>query len=172
MAPDVDEQRRAQQRMQDDQRNLQQAGQMAPDFNDRREYLEAVIEDELDPAHVQMLKNMTSPDFILSNFNDAEINEIKKLREITLKKIFAAHPDQRSIMQGDIRADVYELEHDIGAEALNQKQRNLIDEFVRGAFARVVRSRDGFQQEQFGKTISASERKSADDDEGGLLSFS
>ena len=158
--------------MQDHQQNLSQAGQMAPTYSDRREYLEAVIEDELDPASVTMLKNMTSPDFILSNFNDAEINEIKKLREITLKKIFAAHPDQRSIMQGAVRAQVYNLDRETGPEPLDQNQKALIDQYVRGAYARVARSRDGFQQEQFGKTISASERKNADNDEGGLLNFS
>lgn len=168
----VEEQRKAQEQMQDHQANLQQAQQMSPDFSDRREYLEAVIEDELDSASVQMLRNMTSPDFILSNFNDAEINEIKKLREITLKKIFAAHPDQRSVMQGTIRAQVYGLDREKGPEPLDQKQRALIDEYVRGAYARVARSRDGFQQEQFGKTISASERKSPEDGEGGLLNFS
>jgi len=166
----IEDQRKAQEQMQDHQSNLQQANQMAPDYSDRREYLEAVIEDELDDASVGMLRNMTSPDFILSNFNKAEINEIKKLREITLKKVFAAHPDQRSVMKGDLRKQVYE--DGKAYPALDQNQKALIDQYVRGAYARVARSRDGFQQEQFGKTISASERKNADKDEGGLLNFS
>jgi len=168
----VEEQRKAQEEMQDHSQNLNQAAQMAPSFSERREYLEAVIEDELDDASVGMLRNMTSPDFILSNFNNAEINEIKKLREITLKKIFAAHPDQRSIMQGAVRAQVYNLDRETGPEPLDQNQKALIDQYVRGAFARLARSRDGFQQEQFGKTISASERRDNDDGgSGGWLSF-
>lgn len=167
----VQEQREAQESMQDHSQNLSQAAQMAPDFSDRREYLEALINEELDNATVGMLKNMTSPDFILSNLQDAEINEIKKLREITLKKVFAAHPHGKATMQGEIRDQVY---HD-GAptEALDQNQKALIDQYVRGAFARVARSRDGFQQEQFGKTISASERRTQDkESDGGFLSFS
>jgi hypothetical protein len=157
--------------MQDHQGNLQQAQSLAPDFNDRREYLAEVVEDELDAATVGMLRNMTSRDFILSNLNDAEITEIKKLRRITFKKILAAHPNPNAIMQGDLRKDVYE--NGSALNPLTQNQKVLIDQYLRGAFARLARSRDGFQQEQFGKTISASERKDAnDDDSGGVLSFS
>jgi len=147
------------------QSNLQQAQSMAPDINDRREYLEAVVEDELDDATVGMLRNMTSPDFILSNLNDAEITEIKKLRRITYKKVIAAHPHPDAIMQGDLREDVYEEGRAL--EPLSQNQKVLIDQYLRGAFARLARSRDGFQQNQFGKTISASEVQNNDtDDEG------
>lgn len=159
---------RRQQQAQQTQQNLSQAQQMAPSMSDRKEYLEAVIEDELDDGTVGMLRNMTSADFILSNFNDAEINEIKKLREITMKKVVAAHPNEDSIMQGDLRDDVY----DDGAKLtpLSKNQKALIDQYIRGAYARLVRSRDGFQQEQFGKTISASETRTADDDgNGGVL---
>jgi len=166
----VEDQRRAQEQMQDHQQNLSQAAQMAPSYSDRREYLEAVIEDELDDASVGMLRNMTSPDFILSNLKDAEITEIKKLREIKLKKIYAAHPDQNAVMKGDAREQVYE--DGAGVRPLDQNQKALIDQYVRGAFARLARSREGFQQEQFGKTISASERRNADEDSGGWLSFS
>lgn len=166
----MEEQKRAQEEMQDHQTNLQQAQQMAPSYSDRREYLEAVIQDELDNATVGMLRNMTSPDFILSNLKDAEINEIKKLREITLKKIYAAHPHPRAAMQGERRQQVYK--DGAKLKPLTQNQKALIDQYVRGAFARVARSREGFQQEQFGKTISASERRTADDDDGGFLSFS
>ncbi len=167
----VEDQRKAQEQMQDHQANLQQAAQMAPSYSDRREYLAEVVEDELDDATVGMLRNMTSRDFILSNLKNAEITEIKKLREITIKKILAAHPDPDSIMQGDARTDVYE--NGKPATPLDQNQKVLIDQYVRGAFARLARSRDGFQQEQFGKTISASERRNAEDsDSGGWLSFS
>jgi len=150
------------------QANLQQAQQQAPGWNERREYLEAIIEDELDNATVGMLRNMTSPDFILSNFNDAEINEIKKLREITLKKVRAAHPDGDAVMQGELRAQVY----DDGAKlsSLTANQKALIDQYIRGAFALHVRSREGFQQEQFGKTSSASETRSeGSDSSGGIM---
>jgi hypothetical protein len=166
----IEEQREAQESMQDHQQNLQQAQSMSPSFSDRREYLEAVIKDELDDATVRMLRNMTSPDFILSNLQDAEINEIKLLREITLKKVYAAHPHPNSAMHGERRKQVYE--DGKPAESLSQNQKVLIDQYVRGAFARVARSREGFQQEQFGKTISASERRTEDTDEGGFLSFS
>lgn len=154
-----------------EQSNIAQAQAQAPGYGERREYLEAVIEDQLDNATVGMLRNMTSADFILSNFNDAEINEVKKLREITKKKVFAAHPHPKAIMQGDLRKQIYD-----GGEALKpltQNQKVLIDQYIRGAFARLARSREGFQQDQFGKTISASETRRADkdNDSGGVLPF-
>lgn len=170
MPQDAHDRQKAQEQMQDHSTNLQQAQNLAPDFNDRREYLEAVIEDQLDDATVGMLRNMTSPDFILSNMNDAEITEIKKLRRITYKKVIAAHPNDDAIMQGDLREQVYKNGRKL--ESLTQNQKVLIDQYIRGAFARLVRSRDGFQQEQFGKTISASERKDSDGENGGLMSFS
>lgn len=147
------------------QKNLSQAQSMAPSYSERREYLEAVIEDELDAATVGMLRNMTSADFILSNFDAAEINEIKKLRKITLKKVMAAHPNEDSVMQGELRASVYENGEKL--TPLSKNQKVLIDQYLRGAYARLARSKEGFQQEQFGKTISASETRTPDDDGGG-----
>lgn len=154
----------------DHQTNLAQAQQMSPTYGERREYLEAVIEDELDDASVTMLHNMTSRDFILSNLQNPEINEIKKLREITLKKIYAAHPSQNTAMVGELRAEVYGDGQEV--KPLDSRQKILIDSYVRAAFAKLARSRDGFQQEELGKTISASERRTKDDESGGFLSFS
>jgi len=153
---------------QHEQMNLSQAQQMTPGYGERREYLDRVIEDELDDATVGMLRNMTSADFILSNFNDAEINEIKKLREITFKMVVAAHPSQKAAMQGERRAKVYEDGKKL--KPLDSNQEVLIKEYLRGAFARLVRSRDGFQQEQLGKTISESvTHTDSGDDSGGIL---
>lgn len=166
----IEEQREAEESMQDHQANLSQAQQMAPSFGERREYLEAVIDDELDDATVDMLRNMTSRDFILSNLQDPEINEIKKLREITLKKVKAAHPNQNTAMTGDLREEVYDGGNAV--EPLDSRQKILVDQYLRAAFTKLARSRDGFQQEEFGKTISASERRANDNDNGGLLSFS
>lgn len=151
-----------------EQANLQHAAAQAPTMSDRREYLESVIESELDAATVGMLRNMTSRDFILSNLSEAEINEIKKLREITIKKVKAAHPNENAIMQGNLRAQVYDGGKKF--KPLDENQKALIDQYVRGAYARLARSKDGFQQEQFGKTISASETRTPDNDgDGGIL---
>ena len=152
----------------EDRSNIQHARQNSMDYTERRQYLDKMVEESLDDATVGMLRNMTSADFILSNFNDAEINEIKKLREITYKKVVAAHPSPRTTMQGDLRTQVYE--NGTKLKPLSQNQKVLVDQYIRGAFARLVRSREGFQQEQFGKTISASERRTPDDEkDGGVL---
>lgn len=155
----------AQQQAQQTQQNLQQAAQQAPSYVEQRGLLEELVEDELDSATVGMLRNMTSRDFILSNLDKAEINEIKKLRQITLKKIYAAHPSEKSIMQGDLREQVYENGSKL--KPLDATQRVLIDQYVRGAYVRLARSKDGFQQEELGKTISASETRQPESSSGG-----
>jgi len=160
-----EEQAQRQEQMQDHQANLSQAQALTPDFNDRRQYLEEITEAGIDPSTVRMLDNMLSPDFILSNLKDSEIHEIKHLRKITLRKLFAAHPSQESIMRGELRDEVYEGGEP--AQALTQQQKIALDQFIRGAFTRLARSRDGFQQEEIGKSLSVSERRSEKDDEGG-----
>lgn len=154
-----------QQQAQQTQQNLSQAAQRVPDHNEQRGLLEELVEDELDSATVGMLRNMTSRDFILSNFDKAEINEIKKLRQITKKKVYAAHPSDTSIMKGEYRKQVYNGGTKL--MPLTENQKALIDQYIRGAYARLARSKDGFQQEQLGKTISASETRTPDNEGGG-----
>jgi len=165
----MEEQAKRQEEMQDHSQNLTQAAQMQQGLGEQRQYLEAITENGLDEASVHMLENMVSADFILSNLNDAEIHEIKHLRRITKRKVFAAHPSPNSIMQGEVREQVYN--NGQTAEPLDQKQKSLIEQFIRGAFTRLARSRDGFQQEEIGKSLSVSERRTDDDGDGGLLNF-
>ena len=167
----VDELER-QQEAQEDQMNLQRAQQETPDYRERREYLETLVDSGLDPGTADVVVNMLQQDFVLGNISDAEFTEIKKLRQITLKKIFAMHPHPDAAMQGERRKAV--LGDDaMGLKPLSQQDKVKIDTFVRGALMRLSRSKDGFQQEELGKTIAASERRDVDgDDNGGWLSFS
>jgi len=160
-----EEQLQAQQNAQHTSQNLQQAAQQVPSAAEQRHLLESLIDTGLSEAGIGMLRNMTSPDFILSNLEEPEIHEIKKLRQVTVKKIIAAHPNEDSIMKGDLREQVYE--DGAKLQPLTANQRVLIDQYVRGAYTRLARSRKGFQQEELGKTISASETRQPDQGEGG-----
>jgi len=161
-----------QQEAQQDQMNLQGAQAERPDYAERREYLETLVDSGLDPGTAEVVVNMLQQDFVLGNISGAEFTEIKKLRQITLKKIVALHPHPDAAMQGERRRAVYG-DDAIALKPLSQEDKVKIETFVRGALMRLSRSKDGFQQEELGKTINASEIKSRDDDDsGGRLSFS
>lgn len=154
-----------------EQAALSQAAAQTPTASDKRQYMEAVLDDDIDAATVTMISNLFSQSYILSNLQDAELNEIKKLREITLKKVFADHPNQNTAMQGEYRSQVYG-EGSAPLKPLTSTQKRKIRTGVRAAFANLTRGRDGFQQEQFSKSISESHVERQDDDNsGGLLSF-
>ena len=166
----VEEAQQAREELEDHNRNLSEAASRAPDYSDRRQYLEAIMETDISDASIRMLKNMTSRSFILSYLRDPEINEIKKLREITLKQIKAAHPDQYSVMKGELRMEVYDDGQPL--KPLTQEQLILMDGYIKAAFADVARSREGFQQAEIGKVRTESGRVDDGKDDGGLLSFS
>lgn len=157
--------------MEDAAHQMNLGGGAGPSDAMRRAYLEEMTSSDLNPATVHMVVNMIASDFMLSNLKDAELHEIKKLREITLKKIKAAHPHPNAIMRGELRPDVCGEDAD-PLKPLSQSQEVALDQFVRGAFANLARSRDGFQQEQIGKTVNTSEVRKESDDDGGWLSFS
>lgn len=153
---------------QDHSRNLQEAMARAPDEEEKYEYLDKILETDISPASVRMLRNMTSKSFILSYMNDAQIHEIKALRKITLKKILAAHPDQKAIMKGELRTQVYNG-NAADLRPLTQEQIVLIRSYIRASIADVYRAHEGFQQEEIGKVRTESSKKSLDEESGGML---
>jgi hypothetical protein len=166
----VEEQLDRQREQQQDQMNLQGAQQRPPDYLERKEYLDTLIDSGLDPGTAEVVVNMLQQDFVLGNITDAEFHEIKHLRRVTLKKIYSFHPHPDAMMQGSLREDVYDDGR--GLQPLSQQDKAKIDSFVRGALLRLSRSKGGFQQEEIGKTYAASEIKDrGNDDNGGWLSF-
>lgn len=172
IAVSVSDELKQQQAAQEDQQNLSRAQQEVPDYMERREYLETLVDSGLDPGTAEVVVNMLQQDFVLGNITDPEFTEIKKLRQITVKEIYALHPHPDAAMQGERRRAV------LGNEAkalrpLSPEDKVKIETFVRGALMRLSRSKDGFQQEELGKVVAASERRDVDNDEnGGWLSFS
>lgn len=150
---------------------LNQAQVQAPTASEKKAYMESVLDTELDDASIEMISNMFVSDFMLGNLQDAEVWELKKLREITLKRIFANHPSQRAIMQGDLRQQVYG-DNAAPLKPLTQTQKEKIQQGVHVAFANLSRGREGFQQEQFSKSISESHVERQGKDDSGWLSFS
>lgn len=159
------------QRQQAEQAALNNAAAQAPTASEKRQYMEAVLDDDIDDATVGMLANLFSQSHILANLQDAEVHELKKLREITLKKVFAAHPSKNTVMQGQLREEVYG-EGAAALKPLSHSQKVKIETAVKAAFSDLTRGRKGFQQEQFSKSISESHVERPDDGgSGGILSW-
>jgi len=54
--------------------------------------------------------------------------------------------------------------------ALDDVDKTIIEQFIMGVISRATRGKDGWQQEMFNKTITASETREVDDgDDGGFL---
>ena len=159
----IREQRQNQEHMQNLAQNLPENG-LDPDF------VERVTNSELDQGTVRILSNMLSRDWVLSNFNEAEVHEIRWLARVMMDQLEALHPTEESIWTGEYRK--YAAGNDRQAlQPLDAAQRLVIFEFIQGTIARATRSKDGWQQEIFKKQITQSERvdRSADDDDGGWL---
>jgi hypothetical protein len=59
---------------------------------------------------------------------------------------------------------------DDAAEPLSERQKAKIEQFIMAVISRATRGRDGWQQEMFNKSISASETREVNsDDDGGFL---
>lgn len=150
-----------QHREQEMQRNLQQAAQRGDVDPD---YVEMVMESELQPATAAMLSNLLSRDWVLSKMSEAEVHEMRWLSRTIADEVSSMHPPEDSIWTGDIRryASDDPSQH---LEPLNSAQQTEIFQFIQGYIARVTRSKDGFQQDTFKKQISKSEREDKSEEE-------
>jgi len=167
---DLMEKRQRQQR----HMNLQQ---QAPEEQSGRlhEYAE-LIDPDLDTATLEILDMLISKDYALGNLTEADIHELKWLREITKLKLFAVHPSDDTAMKGKKRKLAYTKngEGDGGAlplEPLDEYERLRIDEIIRVAHNVASRSKGGFQWDQVAKSYSVSEIRDSDDEQEGWLSF-
>ncbi|WP_435551965.1 hypothetical protein [Natrinema sp. CGMCC1.2065] len=164
---DVDEQREEQRRQQMHMQNLGSAG--AQDSPVDPDYVDRITTSEMDQGTVRILKNMLSRDWVLANFDDAEVHEIRWLARVMMKQLEALHPPEDSIWTGELRK--YAADDDRQAlEPLDSAQRLVVFETIQGIISRATRSKDGWQQENFNKTINQSETidRSSDDDGGWL----
>jgi len=165
--PDIDEQREEQKRNQIHMQNLAGAHQDGPVDSD---YVSHITDTELNQGTVRILENMLSRDWVLANFDDAEVHEIRWLSRVMMKQLEALHPAEDSIWTGEMRK--YAADDDRQAlEPLDSAQRLVIFETIQGVISRATRSKDGWQQENFNKTIKQSETcDRSQDDAGGWLS--
>ena len=156
------EHRREQSRESDHRANL--SGGPNDDVNP--DYVEQMLRSDLDRGTVDMLENLLSPDWVLSKMSDAEIHEMRWLARTMSDEVDSMHPPEDSIWTGEIRQYAADDERQ-NLTPLNNAERLTIFEFVQGFIARVARSKEGFQQENFKKQIRKSEREDKTESESG-----
>ena len=132
-------------------------------------YIDKMTEDTLQDPTVDMLSNLLNQDFLLGNLQEAEVHEYRWLARVMVLEVQSLHPNDESIFRGRLRAAAFDKKGE-QLDPLSPRQKAVIEQFIMGVISRATRGRDGWQQEMFNKTISASEKREVgDDDDGGFL---
>jgi hypothetical protein len=165
--PTDEELREEQRREQRHQMNLQAAEARSEGMD--RTYINEMTDHELDQGTVDILSNLLDRDFMLGNLSDAEVHEYRWLARVLRLEIEALHPNEDSVFQGALRAVAFDDRGD-ALPSLSEQDLAIIEQFLMAVIARATRGKDGWQQEMFNKTITASEQRSIDEsDDGGFL---
>ena len=123
--------------------------------SDDREYLKEITEEQLDGATYELMRNLFSHDFVLSNLKAAEVTEQKWLARVVARKIKRMHPDSGSFATGVTRQAIFDDSSD-ALSPLTPQQESLIDQAVLQFLTRPPRSRGGWQQDEVSKQLKVS----------------
>jgi hypothetical protein len=136
--------------------------------DDDTEYIREVTDTELQHQTVEMLDNLLSKDFVLSNMSEAEVHEQRWIARIVKLMVETQHPHADSMWEGRFR-QVASGRADGHLNTLSEAEKTEILEVVQGFIARVARSREGWQQQEISKSYAVSERVEKDGDGGGWM---
>ena len=162
-----DEEIREEQRVQQEHQMNLDAGRARGEGMDRA-YINEMTDHELDQGTIDILSNLLDRDFMLGNLSDAEVHEYRWLARVVRLEIEALHPNEDSIWRNELRAVAFD-DRDDALPSLSEQDLTIIEQFLMAVIARATRGKDGWQQEMFNKTISASERREVGgDDDGGI----
>lgn len=162
------EQRKAERRQkqhQMDQMNLQQAAQEGAAST---EFVDKIIDSGLDQGTAEMLTNLLQSEWVLGNLDDAEVHEARWLARTIADEVFAMHPSEDSIWQGDVR-EYASGDSSQNLKPLNSAEQTKIFQLIQAFTVRVTRSENMEQQEIFRKSINESKTIDDSNDSGGWL---
>lgn len=132
-------------------------------------YIDKMTDHELSQGTIDILSNLLDQDFLLGNMTDAEVHEYRWLARVMRLEVEALHPNQNSVFQRELRSVAYD-DKSQQLPSLDEVDKSTIEQFLMGVIARATRGKDGWQQEMFNKTITASETREVDEtDDGGFL---
>lgn len=154
-----------QEQRQKHQMNIQQAAQQG---EASREFVDKIIDSGLDQGTAEMLTNLLQSEWVLGNLDDAEVHEARWLARTIADEVFAMHPSEDSIWQGDIR-EYASGDSSQNLKPLNSAEQTKIFQLIQAFTVRVTRSENMEQQEIFRKSINESKTIDDTQDSGGWL---
>jgi hypothetical protein len=146
----------------------QQASARAFNQDNDTQYLREVTDTELNHETLEIVSNMLSKDFVLSNLSDAEMHELRWVSRVIRLQVEAEHPHDDSMWQGRFR-ELASGGHSKPLESLNGREKTELLQVIQGIIARASRGKEGWQQEEISKSYAVSERRDESDDDGGFL---
>lgn len=148
--------------------NLNAAAAHGQDL-DTKTYIDKIVDHSLDDATISELEAWLDEDFMHGNLEEAEVHEFRWLARVSKNEVVAAHPNEDSVFEGKLRAAAVDNTN-VAHTPLTNREQAMIHQFTQAVTARATRGRGGWQQEEYNKTITASEtREVGDDDDGGFL---
>lgn len=130
--------------------------------------LQDLTETDLKEGSKDILRNLVTKDFVLANFSEAEVNEVKWSIRTKQEMFFAIHPDQECEVTGDDRAAINDDPTD-QLTPLTQEEKLVAQTFFDGVETRITRARDMKQQEIWNTQIAERRSEGAEEDGGGVL---
>jgi len=160
--------RERQRKHQQDQQRIQQAFNASGEL--KKSWMEEVldveeIEDNLQKNTIKHIQAMINKQWILSNLTKAETHDRVFKLEVMKLKILGTHPPDGSLVQGKVRAFLYDDKFE-QLESLSARERNQIDQIITGLQNMVTRSRDGFERKQINTSIAVSESGEEEQSDG------
>lgn len=158
--PSQDElmERQARQQLHQSNFGRMESGQNVPN----KEYLNKLTENQLDNGTIELMQNLFSHDFMLSNLTPAEVIEQKWLVRVVARKIKRMHPDSDAFAAGETRKVVFD-DARAGLKPLSPHQESLLDQAVLQFLTRPPRSREGWQQDEVSKQLTVSKVEGEED---------
>jgi hypothetical protein len=120
----------------------------------------------LDEASYELLQNLVSQDWLLGQYNESELLELKMDLLIIKEGFYAMHPSSDCVVTGEFREYVYD-DPDESLEPLTQKARFQVETFFKAVWTRVTRGRNFKQQEMLVKSINESFVQDGREESGG-----
>jgi hypothetical protein len=117
-----------------------------------QQFLEDIIEDDVDGTLATPVRNLLSKDYPLSNIRRSDREYFRLLGENVAHYVQEQFPPKESVFQGELGAALME-DPDYRTQALSQQQRNEIETLLMASFARTSRGKDGWQQDKMTESI-------------------
>lgn len=130
-----------------------------------KEFVQFITETDLDDGTIDLIRNLTQPDFIFGRIEDAGLHEIIWELRVIKEQIKAIHPPENGI-SGEERALLFE-NRKRKLDPLSPQDRVLLDTAFDAIEMRVTRALGGFERKELNKNVNVSKVETERDTGGG-----